>query len=1644
MNQYRPGFNRRSPRNFLRRALAAVCCMAMLAVILTAVPQAGMGRPVAAASPCQTSTAPAGYAVSICFTTPETGASLVGDQSAGATVQTVSGTNPGVQSLRFMIDGSLLITDYASPYAFVLPSAHWVDGSHTLTISVTMRDGTVLAGPSNVVTFNNHVTTPPSSNGSWTPPTVASPPAGQPLVLAAVGDGAGGEPSSVSVTNQIAAWNPSLLLYLGDVYEKGTYTEFYNWFGPSDGQYYGRFRSITDPTIGNHEASSGGTAQGYFDYWNSNQHYYSFNAGGWHIISLDSTSEFNGSNGVESGQLSWLTNDLATNTAPCTIAFFHHPILNVGAEGASPRLNSLWTLLANKGVDIVLNGHDHDYQRWQPLDASQNPSSTGMTEFVVGGGGHGIQQFITTDSRLATGFDSNGSFGALRLVLNNGGAAYSFSSVNGAFQDSGSIACNGVTDASPPSAPSNLSAVAASGAQVTLSWTAATDNVGVTGYDVYRDNALIKTVGQVTSYTDAANIQPGNTYCYQIRARDAAGNTSPLGNTACAIAPVLFADGFELGDLTKWTSTSGPISVQSTYVDSGAFAARATLTGSAAYASKTLSAAQSDIYYRFRFKLLSRASSTTAYLGRLRTTSNGAILGVYVGTNGKLAYRNESTSVNTTSNVVVDAGPNASWHDLQVHLRLNGSASAVEIWFDGVLVTTQADSFTATSVGRVQLGDNSSAKTFDAAFDDVIIDSHFIDANGGVADSTPPLVPALTLTESSANEWFDDSTATLFYNPTPGQAGTFTVNAATGDAQSGIDHVSFPAVFAGDPANASLNDSSSPYAHAYSWTSTDAESGAQQVTAYNGSGLSSSAGFAVMPDTVGPNPFVISSLADGGAIRNGKPLTASPVDDLSGVSAVEFRYCPGTTCTWGAGTAIGSPDTVSPYLTTWSGQPADGVYTVIARATDNVGNTRDSTPVTVTVDNTAPTGTITSPANSDVVGGDVNVVANSADVGGSGVASARFQYRPTGSGAWIDVATDATAPFAASWATSALVNGGSYDLQVITTDLAGNTATSAAVTVTVSNTPPTVALADPGAVLVGNVTLSATAGGPSAISQVAFSYAPTGTQTWTTIGTDATSPYSAAFSTTAVSDGLYDLRAVATNAAGATATSIVTNRRIDNSAPNGAMTGPTAGAFVRGVVHLSSNSSDAGSGVVNTVFQAAPAGSGSWSSLGADTTTPYGVDWDSTSVTDGGYDVRVITTDGGGLATTSPSISITVDNASPTPPANLAVTSAAATRVDLTWSAGTDNVGVANYDIYRDGVLISSVSASPTTFADVTVLPNTTYVYQVRTRDAAGNVSAASNTATAVTPAINFVFTDDFETGTFSRWSSPAVSMTTQSSDVYAGNWGAQMTSSGTNTYVRTSLSSSQSDIFYRIRFKIVSQDSASTVNLLRVRTALPSDASILGLYVTGSGRLGVRNDVVAQSFTASGSKDPVVSKGRWHEVQVHVRVGASPLVEVWYDGSQVTTLTRSDGLGAASVGRLQLGENSAAGKTYSVDFDDIAANSSFIPYTGPVGGGTSTPTATSVPTPSPTPTNTPVPTATNTPTPTNVPAATATNTPAPTATNTPAPTDTPVPAPTDTPVPAPTDTPIPTDTPTPAPTDTPVPTDTPSPMPTDTPTGGG
>ena len=253
----------------------------------------------------------------------------------------------------------------------------------------------------------------------------------------------------------------------------------------------------------------------------------------------------------------------------------------------------------------------------------------------------------------------------------------------------------------------------------------------MTGYDLYRNGVLIASIPAGSSYADKT-VSALTEYTYKLVSKDAAGNVSGFSNSASATTGDVFTDDFESGMLLKWTAVSGLLA-QMANVDSGQWAAEAASNGSAGSSAQvTLDSTVNELYYRARFKVLSQGANSVSLL-RFRTASNGSLASAFVSSAGKLGYRNDTAGTSTTSTLSVAPGV---WHEVQMHVLINGASSQVELWQDGVSAVSQTDSLGTSPIGRLELGDPSLNRSFDVAFDNVIADPMFI------ADTTAPSAPS--------------------------------------------------------------------------------------------------------------------------------------------------------------------------------------------------------------------------------------------------------------------------------------------------------------------------------------------------------------------------------------------------------------------------------------------------------------------------------------------------------------------------------------------------------------------------------------------------------------------------------------------------------------------------------------------------------------------------------------------------------------------------------------------------------------------------------------------------------------------------------------------------------------------------------------
>jgi chitodextrinase len=335
----------------------------------------------------------------------------------------------------------------------------------------------------------------------------------------------------------------SKVLALGDSqYDSGALSDFQAYYEPT----WGRVKSITAPSLGNHEP---GSASGYFDYFGRSgsrttppgkpsEGWYSFDVGSWHLIALNSKCDTVGC-AAGSAQEQWLRSDLAAHTNTCKLAYWHHPRFSSGHDHDNTFMQDLWQALYDGGVSLALTGHSHDYERFFPMDGNGNRDNTkGITQLVVGTGGAFFTGIST--ARANSAVRNSSTYGVLKLTLHSTSYDWQFVPESGStFTDSGTAACVGgsapPTDTQAPTAPTNLQATASGLMRVDLSWNASSDNVGVTGYEVYRGGTLVATT-TIPGYTDSS-VAAGGTYTYQVKARDAAGNRSALSNSKTVTMP---------------------------------------------------------------------------------------------------------------------------------------------------------------------------------------------------------------------------------------------------------------------------------------------------------------------------------------------------------------------------------------------------------------------------------------------------------------------------------------------------------------------------------------------------------------------------------------------------------------------------------------------------------------------------------------------------------------------------------------------------------------------------------------------------------------------------------------------------------------------------------------------------------------------------------------------------------------------------------------------------------------------------------------------------------------------------------------------------------------------------------------------------
>jgi peptidoglycan/xylan/chitin deacetylase (PgdA/CDA1 family) len=1073
---------------------------------------------------------------------------------------------------------------------------------------------------------------------------------------------------------------------------------------------WGRFKSISYPVPGDHDLdTTGGTdcpstsGAGYQQYFSStagvsgsavppvvntnpSTGYYSYNLGSWHIIALNSgTCESTPSFcAAGSAQEQWLQNDLAHDTAGCTLAYTTAPrFASYGTNGGYPYMQAIWQDLYKGGVDVYLSGHDHWYERFQPLDASGNvDNSYGIHEFIVGTGGQGL---MTPDTQLPTSVVlSNAGHGVLQMALHNGSFDWKFlSDTDGTITDSGSAPCHGAPDLTPPTTTASCNGGSCSGwfnSPVSMSL-AATDNQGGSGVAAtyYTTDGSTPTTSS-TKYTGPFTVPSASTV--KFFSVDNAGNTESVQSQQVQI------------DATPPSTT---IACNGAQCSSNFYTAAVKVTLSA---TDTGGSGVAATFYTTDGSDPTASPTATAYTGPFTEPATATVryystdvAGNSETVNSQQIQVDNSTPVTTVScNGGACAG---GWYNAAVQVTL----SATDTGGPGVAATYYTiDGSTPTTSSIVYTGAFTVPNTATVKFFSV-----------DTAGNAEPV--------NSQQIQVDTAAPTTTISCNGGACGTGWFNAAVKVTLSATDNTGGSGVNATIYTTDGTDPATSPTATLYTGPFTVSATATVKFYSTDTAGNSEATkSQALQIDTSAPSTTIS---CNGGACASGwynaaVQVTLSASDAGSGVSKTYY-------------TTDGSTPTTSSTVYT-------GPFTVSSTATvkffsvDSAGNAEPVNSQQIQVDTVAPTTTIACNGAACSTGwynASVKVTLSATDnSGGSGVSATIYT---------TDGSNPATSPTAALY-TGAFTVSQSATVKYYSTDLAGNSEAVKSQALQIDTTPPvTTAVCNGAACSSGwykasvKVTLSAADTG----SGVSKTYYTTNGSTPTTSSTVYAGQFTVQNTTT--------VKFFSVDNAGNSEPVESQLVQIDTAAPTTAVTCNSAAcstgwyATAPVTVGLSATDNSGGSGVSATYYTT----NGSTPTTSSTRYTgPFPVSQTTT--------VKYYSVDSAGNSEAVKSQVIQIDAAAPT----VSITSPASgssfaqgTKVTVTASAtdlGTGSgaaSGIASVTFYLDGTtVLATDTSSPYSFSWNTkgVAKGTHKLTAVAT-DVAGN----STTSAAITITIN-------------------------------------------------------------------------------------------------------------------------------------------------------------------------------------------------------------------------------------------------------------------------------------------------------------------
>jgi hypothetical protein len=343
---------------------------------------------------------------------------------------------------------SVTFTDTSSNAAPWTYDIDWGDGNHATGTksAITPIEAAHAYGTQGSYTVTVAVTNNRNATGRASASVSATAP-----VIVTAGDIGDCNRTSDNATGALLDNIAGIVMPLGDIaYLNGTPDEFTNCYDPA----WGRHKSRTRPVPGNHDYYTGGAA-GYFGYFGAaagdpTKGYYDFVLGDWLVIVLNTGTEKPADYEAGSQQEQWLRAELASHTQQCVVAVWHHPRFSTtnGRSLIRPEVTALWQALYEYGADLILNGHDHNYQRWAPQkpDGTADPAF-GMRQITVGtGGGESLYNFGPIPAGANLDMRNNDTFGVLKLTLKRGAYDWQFvpaAAAGGSFTDAGSGTCHG-------------------------------------------------------------------------------------------------------------------------------------------------------------------------------------------------------------------------------------------------------------------------------------------------------------------------------------------------------------------------------------------------------------------------------------------------------------------------------------------------------------------------------------------------------------------------------------------------------------------------------------------------------------------------------------------------------------------------------------------------------------------------------------------------------------------------------------------------------------------------------------------------------------------------------------------------------------------------------------------------------------------------------------------------------------------------------------------------------------------------------------------------------------------------------------------------------------------------------------------------